>query len=245
LAYETRRHFPGKWLSYYPSLAGLGITFGHNAAAPAAISQALGKPVENETVRRCFGCHWTASTVSGKIDPDHAILDVTCEACRGPELRHLTATQTSPDQHDTGTVLNPRRLAPLDSVHLCGACHRTLVDVALEMPRHMGISSVRLQPYRLERSLCWGGRGDARITCIACHDPHKHWCAILQAYDAACFKCHAQAGHTQTANKASPCPTGTKGCTSWHMPKYEIRRVHATYTDHFIRIVREASSFRE
>lgn len=42
-------------LSYYRSLAGLDITFGHNAAAPAAISQALGKPVENETMRRCFG----------------------------------------------------------------------------------------------------------------------------------------------------------------------------------------------
>jgi hypothetical protein len=29
------------------------------------------------------------------------------------------------------------------------------------------------------------------------------------------------------------------------MPTYEIPWVHATYTDHFIRIVREGSSFRE
>jgi hypothetical protein len=29
------------------------------------------------------------------------------------------------------------------------------------------------------------------------------------------------------------------------MPKYEIRWVHGTFTDHFIRIVRPGSSFRE
>jgi len=71
-------------LSYYHSLAALDITFGHNAAAPATIAQALGNPVEDETIRRCFACHSTASTVAGKFDPEHAILGVTCEACHGP-----------------------------------------------------------------------------------------------------------------------------------------------------------------
>jgi hypothetical protein len=160
-------------LSYYHSLAALDITFGQNAAAPATISRALGNPVEDETIRRCFACHSTASTVSRKFDPEHAILGVTCEACHGPGLRHVTAMQTNPNQHATGTMLNPGRLAPVDSVDFCGACHRTRVDVAIEMPRHMGISAARLQPYRLERSLCWGNGGDPRITCIACHDPHK------------------------------------------------------------------------
>ena len=232
-------------LSYYRSLAGLDITFGHNAAAPATISQALGNPVENETIRRCFGCHSTASTVSGKFDPEHAILGVTCEACHGPGLQHVTAMQTSPDQHATGTILNPRQLAPVDSVDFCGACHRTPVDVALYMPRHMGVSSVRLQPYRLERSLCWGGRGDPRITCMACHDPHKPLVRDSASYDAACLKCHAQSGHAQTANMAPACPTGTIDCASCHMPKYDIPWVHATYTDHLIRVVRPGSGFRE
>jgi hypothetical protein len=232
-------------LSYYRTLSGLDITFGHNAAAPATISQAPGKPVEIETVRRCFGCHSTASTVSGKFDPEHAMLGVTCEACHGPGLQHVTAMQSNPDQHASGTTLNPRKLTPVDSVDFCGACHRTPVDVAIEMPRHMGISSVRLQPYRLERSLCWGGRGDPRITCIACHDPHKPLMRDSASYDSACLKCHAQSGHTETANMAPACPTGTRDCASCHMPKYEIPWVHATYTDHFIRIVRPGSSFRE
>lgn len=232
-------------LSYYRSLAGLDITFGHSAEEPATISQALGNPVENETIRRCFGCHSTASTVSGKFDAEHAILGVTCEACHGPGLQHVTAMRTSADQYATDTMLNPRRLAPVDSVDFCGACHRTPVDVALYMPRHMGISSVRLQPYRLERSLCWGGRGDPRITCIACHDPHKPLVRDSASYDTACLKCHAQSGHAPGANMAPACPTGTKDCASCHMPKYDIPWVHATYTDHFIRVVRPGASFRE
>lgn len=232
-------------LSYYQSLLGLDITFGHKAAAPATISLALGNPVENETMRRCFGCHATASTVSGKFDPEHATLGVTCEACHGPGLLHVIAMQTNPEQHETGTTLNPRRLAPVDSVDFCGACHRTPVDVALEMPRHMGVSAVRLQPYRLERSLCWGGRGDPRITCIACHDPHKPLVHDSAGYDVACLKCHAKPGHAQGTNMAPACPTGTKDCASCHMPKYDIPWVHATYTDHFIRVVRPGASFRE
>ena len=40
-----------------------------------------------------------------------------------------------------------RRLAPVIP-NFCGACHRTRVDVAIELPRHMGVSAARLQPYR-------------------------------------------------------------------------------------------------
>ncbi len=127
-------------LSYYPGLGGLDITPGHKSAAPASVAQALGDPVDHEIIRRCFGCHSTASTVSGNFDPEHAMLGVTCEACHGPGLQHVTAKETAPEQSAPGTMLNPARLSPVDSVDFCGACHRTPVDVALFMPRHMGIS---------------------------------------------------------------------------------------------------------
>ena len=233
-------------LSYYPSLAGLDITPGHKAEAPATIAQALGDAVDAETIRRCFGCHSTASTVSGKFDPEHAILGVTCEACHGPGLQHVVAaTANAPYQETAATILNPKRLSPVDSVDFCGACHRTPVDVAVFMPRHMGISTIRFQPYRLERSLCWGTSGDPRITCMACHDPHKPLVHDLAAYDSKCLQCHAAPGSPPSANLAPACPTGTKDCASCHMPKYEIRWVHGTFTDHFIRIVRPGSGFRE
>ena len=38
--------------------------------------------------------------------------------------------EIAPDQSSTGTMLNPERLSPVDSVDFCGACHRTPVDVA-------------------------------------------------------------------------------------------------------------------
>jgi cytochrome c554/c'-like protein len=230
-------------LSYYPGLAGLDITPGHKASAPSSIAQALGDPIDKETIRRCFGCHSTASTVSGNFDPEHAMLGVTCEACHGPGLQHVAAMQTNPDQSAAGTMLNPERLSPVDSADFCGACHRTPVDVALFMPRHMGISSIRLQPYRLERSLCWGAGGDPRLTCMACHDPHRPLVRDSTAYDAKCLKCHAGPESPSSANLQPACKVGTRDCVSCHMPKLEIPNVHATFTDHFIRVVRPSTKF--
>jgi hypothetical protein len=232
-------------LSYYPSLGALDLTPGHKAEPPASTRQALGELQDDEVIRRCFGCHSTASTASGSFDPEHAMMGVTCEACHGPGLQHVTAMETAPDQGAAGTMLNPEKLSPVDSVDFCGACHRTPVDVAVFMPRHMGISSIRFQPYRLERSLCWGASGDSRITCMACHDPHKPLVRGSAAYDAKCLQCHAQSGDQPSAKLAPACTVGTKDCASCHMPKYEIRWVHATFTDHFIRIVRPGSGFRE
>ena len=232
-------------LSYYPGRGGLDITPGHKAAAPGNISQALGDPVDREVIRRCFGCHSTASTTAGNFDPEHAVLGVTCEACHGPGLQHVTAKEIAPDQSAAGTMLNPERLSPVDSVDFCGACHRTPVDVAVFMPRHMGISSIRLQPYRLERSLCWGASGDPRITCMACHDPHKPLVQDSTAYDAKCLKCHAELGSPPSATLEPACTVGTKDCVSCHMPKFEIPNVHATFTDHFIRVVRPGAKFPE
>ncbi len=232
-------------LSFYPSIAALDITPGHKAEAPDTIAQALGDPIDPETVRRCFGCHSTASTVSGTFDPEHAILGVTCEACHGPGVEHVIEMQTAPSQGTAGTIFNPARLSPVDSVDFCGACHRTPVDVAAFMPRHMGVSSIRFQPYRLERSLCWGASGDSRITCMACHDPHKPLVRDLTAYDSQCLKCHAELGIPTSAKLAPACAVGTKECAYCHMPKYEIPWVHGKFTDHFIRVVRSGSSFLE
>jgi len=57
-------------------------------------------------------------------------------------------------------------------VDYCGSCHRTWWDVTLD--ESPGLKSLRFQPYRLENSRCWG-KGDARLTCVACHDPHHRW----------------------------------------------------------------------
>ncbi len=231
-------------VTYYSNLAALGITTGHSSIAPASLEQALGDSIDSETAHRCFGCHSTASTTSGKFDPGHATLGLTCEACHGPGAKHVAAMNSDNPVSAAQTIFSAKKLSPVDSVDFCGACHRTPVDVAVEMPAHMGIATLRFQPYRLERSLCWGAKGDARITCVACHDPHQPLVRDLAAYDAKCLRCHAGKGEAASATRIAGCTVGTKECASCHMPKYEIPAVHATFTDHYIRIVRPGSGFR-
>jgi len=234
-------------LSYYTNLHALGITTGHNAEAPETMEQTIGDAVPTEVMRRCFGCHTTASTVDGIFDPDHAALGVTCEACHGPGLQHVSAMSRSNSQKLPTSILNPKRMTPVESVDFCGACHRTPVDVAVYVQRELGVAAVRFQPYRLERSLCWGARGDPRITCVACHDPHKRLVRDTASYDRNCLQCHATtAAAEKPANAAArACPKATKDCTSCHMPKVEVSATHATFTDHLIRVVRPGSGFRQ
>ena len=52
-----------------------------------------------------------------------------------------------------------------------------------------GVFNVRFAPYRLENSRCWA-EGDSRITCVACHDPHKPLSHDVASYDANCLACH-------------------------------------------------------
>jgi hypothetical protein len=129
----------------------------------------------------------------------------------------------------------------VDSVDFCGACHRTVWDVALTNTR--GVANVRFQPYRLEKSRCWG-KGDARLTCIACHDPHQPLMRDPAAYDGRCLRCHLSNATGQPAVAAGQdlpgkaCPVATTKCVSCHMAKYEIPGSHAQFTDHWIRVVK-------
>lgn len=230
-------------LTYYTSLMALGITTGHSSALPQSLEETLGDVIDAETAPRCFGCHTTGSTASGKFDPDHATLGLTCEACHGPGAKHVNAMQSGADVAVEKTIFGATELSPVDSVDFCGACHRTPVDVAAFMPANMGIATLRFQPYRLERSLCWGQKGDARITCVACHDPHQPLVRDLGAYDAKCLKCHAGTGVVPSAGLVAGCTVGKKDCASCHMPKYEIPAVHAMFTDHYIRVVADGAGF--
>lgn len=231
-------------LTYYTSLMALGITTGHSAATPQNLEAALGDPLDPEIVKLCFGCHTTGSTTSGKFDPEHATPGLTCEACHGPGAKHVAAMNSDRPGPVEKTIFSAKKLSPIDSVDFCGACHRTPVDVAALSSSNMGITNLRFQPYRLERSLCWGQKGDARITCVACHDPHKPLVREASAYDAKCLKCHAGTGRSASSTLLPGCTVATKDCTSCHMPKYTIPAVHAQFTDHYIRIVRAGAGFQ-
>jgi hypothetical protein len=69
-------------------------------------------------------------------------------------------------------ILNPHKMDSFTSVDFCGACHRTWADVV--QGGFAGVINARFQPYRLQNSRCWQAtKGDARLTCTTCHDPHE------------------------------------------------------------------------
>ena len=231
-------------LSYFPVLRGTDFTPGQPHSTPPDLEGAIGRPMDSEEARLCFGCHNTASSAGGQFDPDHLIPGVTCEACHGPGATHVSAMKEGRIAAGLTLVLNPAKLDPVDSVDFCGACHRAWADV---MEAGMvGIATVRFQPYRLEKSRCWG-KGDARITCLACHDPHQPLARDPGSYDDRCLRCHLATKGSKAAfgHPGAACPRGTKNCVTCHMPKYEVPGTHTKFTDHLIGIARSEGSYHD
>ncbi len=121
-----------------------------------------------------------------------------------------------------------------DMAELCGKCHRTWSQIALNGPR--GVFNVRFQPYRLVNSKCYD-TNDARLSCTACHDPHGPLETNAASYDARCTACHSAALQTKT------CPVAKANCVTCHMPKVELPGAHARFSDHQIRIARAGEPY--
>jgi hypothetical protein len=226
--YESR-------MSYYDSIKGLDFTPARALPAPRDVEEAMGRAVDGPEARRCLGCHTTASTTDNALDLAHLVSGVTCEACHGPGARHVAAIEQDRVGEARQAVLNPRTLDPAASVDFCGACHATWWDVTLA--NETGIAALRSQPYRLESSRCWG-KGDARLTCVACHEPHRPRESDPAFYDTRCLSCHVS-GKVATTREhpGRACPVATGRCVTCHMPKYDVPWMHTKFTDHLIRVV--------
>ncbi len=240
--YEQKGHFYESHVSFYTALKALDVTPGHPPTAPPSLAEGLGRRIPIEETLRCFGCHTTASTAKNRLNPRTLFPGVSCEACHGPGARHVAAMKSGDIELGLKAIVNPARLSPSESVEFCGACHRTWQDVVADSPVRIGTLNVRFQPYRLENSKCWQG-GDARITCVGCHDPHKPLVKDPAAYDANCLQCHLAAGSAKKATDGSKeidrrtaCSIGVKLCVTCHMPRFKNPAIHATFTDHWIRI---------
>ena len=230
--------------SYFEGLNGFAQTPGINLVplpdrVPVTLRRGAGRPLAKQTAEGCFTCHNTAAMTDGKLDPSHLIPSVTCEACHGPGAEHVSAEKSAFEGAEN-FIFNPRRLSPAESVDFCGSCHRTWWDVMLT--EEVGLTTVLAVPYRLEKSRCWGN-GDPRITCVACHDPHRPLVQDAAAYDQRCLSCHVPKGVSRTTDghPGVACSVGTEKCVTCHMPKYEVP--HYQFTDHMIRVVKPAGPF--
>ena len=220
-------------VSYYRQLKRLDITLGAEGTAPANLDQAVGRKMDPDEKRKCFGCHATHAAEGNRLTLEVMTPGVQCERCHGPAEKHVqwAAKGGSP-------LVAMKELSKLTTEQVtdfCGQCHRTLGDVMAM--GHFDITDLRFQPYRLTLSRCYDG-ADARISCLACHDPHVQVDTNAADYDPKCQACHG--GGKVGAKK---CPVSAHGCTTCHMPKIELPGAHFRFSDHNIRIVRANEPF--
>jgi Cytochrome c554 and c-prime len=233
--------------SYFTNLKTLDFTPGRAIVSPSGIVEAMYRPVGEAEVQRCFACHATAANIGGQFDEKHLIPGVTCEACHGPGASHASAMDHRTGNESAGakgSIFDPGDLLPADAVDFCGACHSSFWDVKLSGGK--GASTTRSAPYRLVTSKCWG-TGDARLTCTACHDPHKQLETTASAYDPICRSCHvSKPGEKATASHpGAACPKAMNNCTDCHMQRVYVPEMHANFTDHRIRIAHPGEAFPE
>jgi len=218
-------------VSFFRRDQALATTPGHENV-PHSLNEAIGRRTSHAELLKCFNCHSTGATEGVKLTLDKLRPGLSCERCHEGAARHMADAI-----HDNFTTL-PRSLKAMnaeDSANFCGQCHRTW-DTAIRNHWH-GPEDVRFQPYRLMNSQCFLG-SDPRISCIACHDPHKPVETNLESYDAKCLACHGVSRKSDPATVVKTCTVAKSNCASCHMPKIELPEGHAAFTDHQIRIVR-------
>jgi hypothetical protein len=83
------------------------------------------------------------------------------------------------------------------------------------------------------------------FTCEACHNPHQQLDPDAASYNQNCLSCHTAslAAKPTHDRPGAACPVSTKNCITCHMPQVELPSMHAPFTDHRIRIVREGQPY--
>jgi len=225
----------GNWyearVSFYKAIGGLDLTLGHASIEPHNLEEAAGREIGPQEAVDCFGCHATHASIGGKLQLESLVPGVQCERCHGLAEKHQAAVKSG----DAKNASMPRlgELTAEEMSDFCGQCHRTWSQIAMKGPHD--INNVRFQPYRMTNSRCYDV-ADLRISCVACHDPHREVERGAAFYDAKCTACHGAA--VKRERNAATCPKATTNCTSCHMPKLEIPGAHNVFTDHQIRVVK-------
>jgi Cytochrome c554 and c-prime len=226
--FESKGEFYESRVSYYSALHGLDVTMGARNLKPTNLTQAAGRFMGRDEKVRCFGCHATNARQGSELTVDRMMAGVQCERCHGPTDHHVQGLRRG--DATLAKMTDLRKLTTEDISNFCGQCHRTWEEIA--SGGKLGVLNVRFQPYRLTNSKCYDTE-DRRISCLACHDPHRELDRVDANYDSRCQACH---GGSRPKGRA--CKVAQNNCVSCHMPKVEMPGSHFKFTDHQIRIVR-------
>jgi tetratricopeptide (TPR) repeat protein len=216
---------------------------------------------ERDGVVRCLHCHVTRSRdfreppPAGGPGPEAADRGIGCERCHGPGRNHLQAMRNG-FRDSVGTpdfaIVGDAGATGATADRQCVECHTVGVAEEIERapddPRY-----VRSPGVTLALSRCFAESGGA-LRCITCHDPHREAEHSPRSYEAKCLSCHATpstppgrpgpgAGASSNDRRAAVCPVNpANDCLGCHMPRVPMPALHASLTDHYIRVRREAAS---
>ena len=220
-------------------------TTGHSADAEGG-QDILGKPLDVvDGIHRCLFCHSTnPGSVLGASGAESADRGIGCERCHGPGALHVKALEL---KFRDRAIANPRRADAEGRLRLCGQCHAYHAESPL--PR-TDTFWIRFQATSLPWSRCYTESGGA-LDCTTCHDPHGNDKFKPTDSTARCLKCHSAAAAPPAAKvdltagarapeRGAPCPVNPRsGCVGCHMPPFRSEPLHATFTDHYIRVHHE------
>jgi Cytochrome c554 and c-prime len=224
--YESR-------VSYFAAVDGLDLTLGAENSPPTYLREAAGRRMDLSAELDCFGCHATNAIADGRMTFDRMSPGVRCARCHGSPRKHLAAVnQGHPER---AKMKDLSRLSSEQISNFCGQCHRTWDQVVLA--GKLDINDIRFQPYRLTGSKCYDS-DDARISCVACHEPHDEVDKKSADYDTKCEACHGGG-----KRGAKVCHVSSHDCATCHMPRYELPESHHKFCDHRIRIVKANEPF--
>jgi len=235
-------------VSYYPSIDGLDVTTADDVLQPTTIEAAIGRPETEAQTKSCFGCHATHAVTDDALTLGTMQPGVACDHCHTGTLEHIAAIQQGRSA-GTAQAAAPPSLGKLNTEQMstfCGQCHRTWEMVTRGGTR--GTPNVRFQAYRLANSRCYDGT-DSRISCVACHDPHRNLVSNRSEpafYDAKCLACHGATAHpVSDPQKEVPkrCTVANSGCVTCHMPRTRVLNGPSEFTDHEIRVVRAGDPY--
>lgn len=234
---ENDGKFYESLVTFYPQDQSLAITPGDQKIVPHSLEEALGRKLSTSEMMQCFDCHSTGATSGVSLTLDRLQPGVDCARCHAGAEMHLDDAA-----HDNFATLpaSLKKMNAEDAANFCGQCHRTW-SLALRNQWH-GPSDVRFQPYRLQLSRCYIGN-DARISCLACHNPHQPVNQNTASYDPKCLACHDKGSKPSDGAPVKLCPVAKTKCVTCHMPKVELPSGHMKMTDHLIRIVRAGDNY--
>lgn len=213
-----------------------------DASAPAYT-----RPITEE----CLLCHSgrplpIPHSLNRYQSPAFAEEAISCDRCHGDPTAHLKRPVA-------GSIVNPRKLAPVLRDSVCEQCHLSgVVRVAnpgksvadfhpglrledvfttyVSAPPSHGTDSFKVvsQSEQLSSSRC-ARASNGRMWCGTCHDPHNKPADPVAYYRAQCLSCHI--GALRGSH-----PSQTSNCISCHMPRQDAEDGgHTVFTDHRIR----------